>query len=193
MNPDLLQATRELSRKLPLPPIIKGTRSSLEFSKYLCPALIATLMEFFWERVDLPFGVTDEDCWNWTGTRDKDGYGLCKHLKFQLRAHRVSYLLHRGELDGALEVAHSCDNPRCVNPSHLSLQTRLENMQGCRDRGRYRVGLNHHMARLTELDVVEIRRLDHAGMKQRDIGIKFDITPGYVSDIVTRKSRRHVP
>lgn len=67
-----------------------------------------------------------DECWPWMGRRDKDGYGTLRSGTTLVRAHRFSYSLHHGETD--LLVRHSCHNPRCVNPAHLSEGTHLDNM-----------------------------------------------------------------
>lgn len=76
---------------------------------------------------------TPTGCWEWQGPRNTEGYGTIKHY----RAHRVSWMLANAELiPEEMHVRHSCDNPPCVNPLHLSLGTHQDNMNDRRDRGR---------------------------------------------------------
>ena len=51
-------------------------------------------------------------------------------------AHRVAYLVFKGEIPSGLEVMHSCDNPKCINPDHLKLGTHQENMNDMKSKGR---------------------------------------------------------
>ncbi len=75
-------------------------------------------------------------CWEWTAAKNQDGYGYFDNM----RAHRYSYELQYGKIpDGAL-VLHSCDNPGCVSPFHLSFGTPLSNMQDKVSKGRLRNG-----------------------------------------------------
>ena len=53
-------------------------------------------------------------------------------------AHRVVWEAFNGEPLGDRLVLHSCDNPSCVNPAHLSAGTMTDNMRDCASKGRWR-------------------------------------------------------
>lgn len=75
-------------------------------------------------------------CWLWTGAVDKDGYGQIKEHGKQVKAHRVSWKIHHGELPEFSVVCHQCDTPSCVNPAHLFLGTHADNMKDRDAKGR---------------------------------------------------------
>jgi hypothetical protein len=93
-----------------------------------------TTEERFWSKVQR--GAADE-CWPWTGARCKNGYGNFRvgSLKDASRrtalAHRVAYELEYGFTTEniGLDVDHLCRNRLCVNPQHLELVTRRENLR----------------------------------------------------------------
>ena len=79
------------------------------------------------------------DCWEWQGGKNNIGYGLIRDEKRMRTAHRVSYEEHNNiQIPKNLVTMHSCDNPCCVNPSHLSLGTRSDNTRDMINKGRGR-------------------------------------------------------
>jgi hypothetical protein len=88
-------------------------------------------VERFWSKVSKSDG-----CWLWIAYRDEKGYGAFGFKGKVQRAHRVAYELALGPIAPGMHVLHSCDNPSCVNPSHLRLGTHADNMRDRIERGR---------------------------------------------------------
>lgn len=97
----------------------------------------------FWERVEKkgPIHPTLGPCWVWTAGKHKFGYGVLSagDLGF-MTTHRLSWILNRGPIPDRRHVLHKCDNPSCVNPTHLFLGTHTDNMVDCVRKGRLRPG-----------------------------------------------------
>lgn len=120
-----------------------------------------------------------------------DGYGRAgRH-----HASRVVWELVNGRSPGRLSVLHSCDNPPCVNPAHLSLGTHQENMRQMVARGRsgrghlYESetvsGASNPRAKLTAAEVVEIRRRYVRGqIRQVDLAAEFGVSQPMIGYIV---------
>lgn len=89
----------------------------------------------FWARVD-----RSGECWLWTSETNRFGYGrfMLWHdgMRTRILAHRLALKLYGVALADDQVVMHTCDNPPCVNPSHLSVGTQLENIRDARDKGR---------------------------------------------------------
>ena len=79
--------------------------------------------DLFWSKVD-----KTGECWIWTRTKTRAGYGCLTSRQVKLLAHRVSAVLAGKSLAGGLVVDHLCVNPSCVNPDHLDPVTNKENL-----------------------------------------------------------------
>lgn len=84
-----------------------------------------TMLERFSKYVG---GPDDNGCWPWTGTKATGGYGFFKVGQDSVRAHRVSWELHRGPIPEGLTIDHLCRVKHCVNPDHLEPVTLAENI-----------------------------------------------------------------
>jgi hypothetical protein len=78
----------------------------------------------FWARVDRR---SDDECWAWTGSKKRNGYGEFMINGHRYVAHRWLYEQVHGQVAEGFELDHLCRNPACVNPGHLEPVTRREN------------------------------------------------------------------
>lgn len=146
----------------------------------------------FWRRVRV--GASDV-CWPWLGTKDVRGRGQV-HLRWEgpksIRKYApvVSWELTHGPIAEGLKVCHRCDNPICVNPSHLFLGTQAENILDCIQKGRRNA---FGRQKLTEADVLEIRRRRALGEPRKPLAAEFNITPHTLDGVVSGQSWAHLP
>ena len=66
------------------------------------------------------------DCWFWTASKTKQGYGMFSYKGKSIPAHRFAYIAYKGEIDKSKIVHQKCNNTYCVNPDHLYLTTKSE-------------------------------------------------------------------
>lgn len=141
----------------------------------------------------LSFVVKSEGCWEWSGYIDNKGYGRIMTDRGPVRAHRVSYVLHHGEVPGRLYVLHHCDNRKCVNPIHLYVGTHTQNMKDKVQRGRSftgdQKGEAHGRAKLTNEQVYAIRASDKPNPM---LARRYGLTPSAIGMIKRRKTWAHL-
>lgn len=140
--------------------------------KGIYPRKIKSLEEKFWSHV-----YKTDSCWLWTGTL-RLGYGRIRHNNRSISAHRASWEFVNGPIPEGLEILHACDVRECVNPGHLSVGTRSDNMQDMVSKGRA-------SSHLTWEQVREIRKL-HGKIETRRLLEKFDLSESGLGRIVRR-------
>jgi hypothetical protein len=153
------------------------------------------------------------DCWVWTGSKDRKGYGRIYYQGRRTGAHRVAWELSNGPILDGLHVCHHCDNPPCVNTGHLFLGTHADNMLDRDMKGRgtpppYSAGQDHWThrlperrlrgerhgrAKLTDAQVVALRvsYLD-GGVSMGALADRYGVGKSQVSRLVRGLQRREV-
>lgn len=164
------------------------------------------LPDRFWEKVDKNGPTVRPElgpCWEWTAHKDANGYGCISREDgngFE-RAHRVSWELHFGAIPKGRFICHHCDRPSCSNPAHLFLGDHGENARDCARKGRnfYQQhpeaalrGEDKPQARLTNIQVMEIRIALRRNESQRALARQYGVTPGTIAHIFHGRSWRHV-
>lgn len=158
-------------------------------------------MEFTKNEIDRFFSKIkklDNNCWEWTSGKYCTGYGMfCarRGKRKTFLAHRISWMIYNNaSILNRVMVCHTCDNRLCVNPEHLYLGTGFDNNRDTieRNRGNRLRGSKCSWARLTDADVIEIRRLKALGVRQREIARKYDFDQASISNIVNYKNWKHI-
>lgn len=146
--------------------------------------------ERFWARLK----IKDSGCWIWPGGKYGKGYGTIVFGKKQA-THRVAWILTNGPIPDGLFVLHKCDCPSCCRPDHLWLGTAADNSRDMIQKGRTNgpAGERSGFAKLTNEDVIEIRRLRKEGVSCRSITLRFPVCRKTIEKIIAKTIWRHLP
>lgn len=153
--------------------------------------------ERFYKKVVI--GRLDE-CWEWVSEKNSNGYGrFYDENGLYGMAHRFSYRMFYGEFDINLNVLHRCDNPGCVNPTHLFLGTDSDNMQDMWNKHRHPI--NRHIrpigsmmgeknikAKLRREDVDNIRQMYSMGVGLEELSKKYLVQKPAIWKIVHHRT-----
>ena len=151
----------------------------------------------FWSKI-LTGG--EDECWECVAmSLTTNGYGSFHVNNKTIRAHRFSFQLkHNRLIKEGMCILHSCDNPLCVNPFHLSEGTQQENITDMCNKGRYYSGEvlkgeKNNLSKLTEKQVLEIRH-KHANTDKgcRKLGKEYGICHSTIMRIINRKTWQHL-
>jgi len=156
--------------------------------------------ERFWKMVDKngpipPHRPELGPCWVWTGAKStKFGYGSMGGAPGQkgIKTHRLSWEIHYGQIPNELWVLHKCDNPPCVNPSHLFLGDASDNAKDAASKGRTLQGVRHPDTPFNESDIIEIRRRFSSGVSQHQLAREHNVSHMTIWQIVNDWTWRHL-
>lgn len=136
----------------------------------------------------------DDECWSWLGAKQK-GYGVIgiKHRNYRVpriicclrNAEEISMRAEKNGPDCRI-VLHSCDNPSCCNPKHLSVGKPKDNTHDMIRKGRNpdRKGENGGRAKLTHSDVERIREAYRFGALQKDLAAVYGVSGSTISTAI---------
>lgn len=130
-------------------------------------------------------------CLEWTGALSSTGYAVINVDKRQMRVTRLLWERTNGAIPAGRYMCHRCDNPKCVEISHLFAGTANQNMQDAKKKGRIARGAALPQTRLTAHQVFLIRLLDGL-MDPREIEKKFDISSRYRRAVVNHEVWQHI-
>lgn len=151
-----------------------------------------TIRDNFWAYVRP--GPVDQ-CWEWLASLDGRGYGQLRGEARTLKAHRVAYEKAVGPIPDGLLIRHSCHNPKCCNPAHLSTGTDADNHKDMVEAGRHfvpepRKGEQNHSSKLTEALVKEIRSRGDESLSE--LAMAYNVSKQTIHAIKTRRTWKHV-
>jgi hypothetical protein len=140
-----------------------------------------------------------DTCWNWTGYRNHDGYGKLIVGTKQRFAHRLAWEVVNGAIPADMCVCHHCDNPACVNPSHLFLGTHRENMLDAYRKGRkapaptfLQSGAKGERNAKSKLTADDVRTIRSSSLSTADLAGTYGVSPESIRNAITRRTWGHI-
>ena len=156
--------------------------------------------EILWSKVDKK---GPDECWEWKGFRNEQGYGRTWINDKGYYAHRVIFALaNEGVIDRSAPknryafgyIMHTCDNPPCCNPAHLRACTHGENIADKTAKGRNWTpkSTESPRAKLTADQVRTVRKLYASGVSFNEIAAFYKVSRSCIDHIIYRISYKDI-
>lgn len=140
-----------------------------------------------WQKIDRSGGK--DACWPFTGALSNSGYGRFKIGGKLVSPHRLVCAIVNDGIPASdayhgYVVMHSCDNPRCCNPAHLTLGVQSENVRDMDGKGRRspKVYLRHSE------ETIRLIRASRAS--SRELSKAIGVADGYIRQVRRGEARR---
>lgn len=138
----------------------------------------------FRNSVPVPSG-----CVEWTGARDKDGYGKFTKKDWPARAHKAAYIAANGQIPQGHIVRHTCDNPPCINPGHLIAGTFADNAVDRVQRDRFnRESKRYNRVRLSMELARQIRAKHSQGTSRAALAAEYGVGTDQISRVIHHRN-----
>lgn len=147
------------------------------------------LMAYYVANVDRQ----TDDCIEWPYALCVGGYGRVRADGKKRLVHILACERHHGPRPEGMEVRHLCGKASCFNGAHLRWGTKLENAADRLVHGTDLRGEQHPSAKLTESEVLEIRRrFAEGGVTRQALADEYGVTPRTIGYIISRRIWRHI-
>jgi hypothetical protein len=125
-------------------------------------------------------------CWLWIGQKNGNGYGVFSGCRpYGRSAHRIAWILFKGNIPKGMCVLHKCDIRNCVNPEHLFIGTNEDNVKDKTKKRRHVHGEKVFGAKLREKQVLDIRT---SSLPRQKLAGKYNVHRGTIDSIKTGRS-----
>lgn len=154
---------------------------------WLVPLKTESQQEYIKARVS----ISESGCWEWSLSRNTQGYGRLVRNGKTWFAHRFSYTAFIGKIATGLQINHKCNNTSCVNPEHLYAGTQKQNVKDMNDSGRRNQVFGERGGNSKINDEIAVAILMHNGIA-RLAAEQYGVSLSLVYAIKKRLIWRHV-
>lgn len=135
----------------------------------------------FWEQVK-----KEKGCWQWTGKPNAEGYGRVFIDGRVEYAHRFAFLVLVGDIQPGQKLYNTCQNRRCVNPSHWTTAKSIHNDKSIvKRKNTPKRRYSRRRVKVNDAEVQAIRQIaDDTGLTQAAIAARYHISQAQVSRIL---------
>jgi hypothetical protein len=140
-----------------------------------------------------PYGL-EKPCRVWIGPRIPKGYSYTHDQGRSWSVHRLSFsAFNERQITEGAWILHWCDNPPCIEPSHLHEGDAQINVDEMWERGRGLIGEDHHSAVLSDNEVGEIKLLGVENKKGAvEVAKQYNVTHGTIYHIWNCLTRQNI-
>ena len=139
---------------------------------------------------------TKTGCLEYVGSLLPNGYAKIGRNGKTYLGHRLAWILSGKDLPDGACVLHKCDNRKCLNPDHLFIGDRFDNMRDMLKKGRHKTnprrGEENHNAKLTTNDVWKIVRMRGNGIPRKEIAAAIGVSVQAIDHVIYGQTWKHI-